>query len=81
MSLMDDLRQGSKYHTARELPDGRLHIVVADVDDDECLRGFQALISEAKNRGYHVTNEHKFTQRGLPGWRGPLYDTADILPD
>jgi hypothetical protein len=78
VSFFDDLSQGSKYHEARPLPDGSLAITVADVDDDECLRGFQDVIAEAENQGYRVTNKHKYTQRDLSGWRGPIFDTANV---
>jgi hypothetical protein len=80
MSFFDDLSQGSKYHEARLLPDGSLDINVADVDDDECLRGFQGVIAKAENQGYRVTLKHKYTQRGISGWMGPLYDKAAVLP-
>jgi len=49
MSFLDDLSQGSKYHEARVLPDGSLAITVADIDEDECLRGFQgAAVAKAR---------------------------------
>ena len=54
MSYFDDLSQGSKYHKADLLSDGNLSITVADVDDDECLRGFQGVIAEAEDEGYEV---------------------------
>lgn len=80
MSYFDDLSQGSKYHKARVLSDGNLDIEVADVDDDECLRGFQSVIAEAEDEGYEVILKHRYTQRGLPGWRGPVHDKAVVLP-
>jgi len=79
MSFFDDLSQGSKYHEARVLPDGSLAITVADIDEDECLRGFQGVIADAENEGYEVIHKHKYTQRGLPGWPGPVYDMAIVL--
>src|SRR5258708_30998862 len=79
MSYFDDLSQGSKYHKADLLSDGNLPISVADVDDDECLRGFQGVIAEAEDEGYEVINKHKYTQRGLPGWPGPVYNMAILF--
>jgi hypothetical protein len=81
MSYFGDLSQGSTFHKARLLSDGKLAISVADVSDDECLRGFQGVITEAEDEGYEVINKHKYTQRDLPGWSGPVYDMAIVLPD
>jgi hypothetical protein len=74
----DYLLPGSKFHTAEPVTGG-LQITVAEVSDDECLRGFQGVIDEAENHGYEVTHKHSYTQRGLPGWLGPIYDTAVVL--
>jgi hypothetical protein len=79
MSYFDDLSQGSKYHKAHLLSDGILSITVADIDDDECLQRFQGVLAEAEDEGYEVSSKHKYTQRGLPGWSGPVYDMAIVL--
>jgi hypothetical protein len=49
MSYFGDLSQGSTYHEARLLSDGSLVITVSDISNDECLRAFQSVITEAEN--------------------------------
>ena len=78
MDFYNFLSAGSKFHTAEPVTGG-VQITVAEVSDDECLRGFQGVIADAENQGYEVTYKHPYTQRGLPGWRGPVYDTAIVL--
>jgi hypothetical protein len=58
--------------------DGSVAITVADVKDNECLRGFEGVIAEPENLGYRVTLKHRYTQRGLPGWQRSVYDTASV---
>jgi len=65
---LDELIQGSKFHQARALSDGIFALTVADPGDDGCLREFQAIVADAERQGHRVTNKHRYTQRGLPGW-------------
>lgn len=76
----DEISNESEYHGVQKLPDGSIVISAREPDSEKGLRGFQGIIAEAKRRGLNVSGEHRYTQHGLPGWRGPIYDRAKVNP-
>jgi hypothetical protein len=61
------------------LSGGSLEIKVANVENDECLKGYFKALIEAENEGYEVVKKHRYTQRDLPGWSPRAYDLVLVM--